>query len=328
MQSVAAAFEPAGLHLPDSLRGGHPGETGAVWIFRGVLAVTRDSGVRACVRSRSGTGPPSVRTCAWSHCSGPGRSAVGCSCLGAWRTISSVRCRRGPECARSSGRLPRSRTSSTITTSSRSITSTRCVLQNVRLRLLCVRCWRVAKPTNAHTATRLPPLAGVPRAAAAHLVCIGAQRVSSSGKGGAPHSGPRSASRQPQRQQVRSTATIRPIGTSSTRWARGLASRGASRCAPKCRAKRHQGPHLSAAQTPRQHEGVWRANGHDQARPSAAPAAAAGSAGVSVTPDRAGPACCWLPATLHMRQLTQAFQVVRTQEQVDVGPHRAAADGA
>ena len=51
MQRVAAAFEPASLHVPDNLRGDlrsdHAGETGAVWIYRGVLAVTRDAGVRA-----------------------------------------------------------------------------------------------------------------------------------------------------------------------------------------------------------------------------------------------------------------------------------------
>ena len=51
MQRVAAAFEPASLHVPDSLRGDlrsdHAGETGAVWIYRGVLAVARDAGVRA-----------------------------------------------------------------------------------------------------------------------------------------------------------------------------------------------------------------------------------------------------------------------------------------
>ena len=51
MQRVAAAFEPASLHVPDCLRGDlrsdHAGETGAVWIYRGVLAVARDAGVRA-----------------------------------------------------------------------------------------------------------------------------------------------------------------------------------------------------------------------------------------------------------------------------------------
>ncbi len=51
MQRVAAAFEPAALHVPAGLRGDlrsdHAGETGAVWIYRGVLAVARDADVRA-----------------------------------------------------------------------------------------------------------------------------------------------------------------------------------------------------------------------------------------------------------------------------------------
>ena len=51
MQRMAAAFEPASLPVPASLRADlrsdHAGETGAVWIYRGVLAVTRDAGVRA-----------------------------------------------------------------------------------------------------------------------------------------------------------------------------------------------------------------------------------------------------------------------------------------
>ena len=51
MQRAAAAFEPASLHVPAGLRGDlcsdHAGETGAVWIYRGVLAVSRDASVRA-----------------------------------------------------------------------------------------------------------------------------------------------------------------------------------------------------------------------------------------------------------------------------------------
>lgn len=50
MQRMAAAFEPSTLHVPDfmvaELRSDHAGETGAVWIYRGVLAFTRDAGVR------------------------------------------------------------------------------------------------------------------------------------------------------------------------------------------------------------------------------------------------------------------------------------------
>ena len=51
MQRAAAAFEPASLHVPGSLQGDlrsdHAGETGAVWIYRGVLAVAGDASVRA-----------------------------------------------------------------------------------------------------------------------------------------------------------------------------------------------------------------------------------------------------------------------------------------
>ena len=50
MQRTAAAFEPATLHVPPSLvaemRSNHAGETGAVWIYRGVLLLARDAGVR------------------------------------------------------------------------------------------------------------------------------------------------------------------------------------------------------------------------------------------------------------------------------------------
>ncbi len=50
MQRVAAAFEPASLPVPASLvgelRSDHAGETGAVWIYRGVLALTRDAALR------------------------------------------------------------------------------------------------------------------------------------------------------------------------------------------------------------------------------------------------------------------------------------------
>lgn len=51
MQRLAAAVEPTILPVPASLcadlRSDHAGETGAVWIYRGVLAVTRDASVRA-----------------------------------------------------------------------------------------------------------------------------------------------------------------------------------------------------------------------------------------------------------------------------------------
>lgn len=54
MQRVAGAFEPPALPVPASLvaelRSDHAGETGAVWIYRGVLAVARDAELRAFAR--------------------------------------------------------------------------------------------------------------------------------------------------------------------------------------------------------------------------------------------------------------------------------------
>lgn len=59
MQRTAAAFEPPALHVPASLgpalRSDHAGETGAVWIYRGVLAFTRDAGVRGFARQHLDT---------------------------------------------------------------------------------------------------------------------------------------------------------------------------------------------------------------------------------------------------------------------------------
>ena len=59
MQRLAAAFEPASLHVPvvlrADLRSDHAGETGAVWIYRGVLGVARDPGVRAFARRHLAT---------------------------------------------------------------------------------------------------------------------------------------------------------------------------------------------------------------------------------------------------------------------------------
>jgi len=48
MQGIAKAFEaPRAAHdLAGDLRSDHAGETGAVWIYRGLLAVSRDAGVR------------------------------------------------------------------------------------------------------------------------------------------------------------------------------------------------------------------------------------------------------------------------------------------
>jgi len=54
MQRIAAAFEPPALHVPadmvGELRSDHAGETGAVYIYHGVLAVSRDAGVRDFAR--------------------------------------------------------------------------------------------------------------------------------------------------------------------------------------------------------------------------------------------------------------------------------------
>ncbi len=59
MQRLAVAFEPASLHVPailcGDLRSDHAGETGAVWIYRGVLTVARDPGVRAFARRHLAT---------------------------------------------------------------------------------------------------------------------------------------------------------------------------------------------------------------------------------------------------------------------------------
>jgi len=59
MQRVAGAFEPPSLHVPaglrDELRSDHAGETGAVWIYYGVLATARDAGARAFARRHLAT---------------------------------------------------------------------------------------------------------------------------------------------------------------------------------------------------------------------------------------------------------------------------------
>jgi ubiquinone biosynthesis monooxygenase Coq7 len=59
MQRVAGAFEPPRLHIPGQLRGelrsDHAGETGAVWIYRGVLAIARDEALRAFARRHLAT---------------------------------------------------------------------------------------------------------------------------------------------------------------------------------------------------------------------------------------------------------------------------------
>jgi demethoxyubiquinone hydroxylase (CLK1/Coq7/Cat5 family) len=48
LQGIAKAFEAPRVaqHLAGDLRSDHAGETGAVWIYRGLLAVSRDAGVR------------------------------------------------------------------------------------------------------------------------------------------------------------------------------------------------------------------------------------------------------------------------------------------
>jgi 3-demethoxyubiquinol 3-hydroxylase len=59
MQHIAGAFEPPALHVPADmvadLRSDHAGETGAVWIYHGVLAISRDPGVRDFARRHRDT---------------------------------------------------------------------------------------------------------------------------------------------------------------------------------------------------------------------------------------------------------------------------------
>ncbi len=59
LQRVAAAFEPAALHVPadmvGELRSDHAGETGAVYIYHGVLALSRDPGLRAFAQRHRAT---------------------------------------------------------------------------------------------------------------------------------------------------------------------------------------------------------------------------------------------------------------------------------
>lgn len=59
LQRIAAAFEPPAMAAPAALvadlRSDHAGETGAVWIYRGILAVSRDAGVRAFARRHLAT---------------------------------------------------------------------------------------------------------------------------------------------------------------------------------------------------------------------------------------------------------------------------------
>lgn len=59
MQRGARAFEPPTLHVPRSLvgelRSDHAGETGAVWIYHGILAVARDPALRAFAQQHRAT---------------------------------------------------------------------------------------------------------------------------------------------------------------------------------------------------------------------------------------------------------------------------------
>jgi 3-demethoxyubiquinol 3-hydroxylase len=59
LQRTAAAFEPSPLHVPaglvGELRSDHAGETGAVWIYRGILAVARHAAVRDFARRHLAT---------------------------------------------------------------------------------------------------------------------------------------------------------------------------------------------------------------------------------------------------------------------------------
>jgi 3-demethoxyubiquinol 3-hydroxylase len=57
MQGIAKAFEAPRVskELVGDLRSDHAGELGAVWIYRGLLAVSRDAGVREFARRHSAT---------------------------------------------------------------------------------------------------------------------------------------------------------------------------------------------------------------------------------------------------------------------------------
>ncbi len=59
LQAVARAFEPLPASVPADLvaelRSDHAGETGAVWIYHGMLAVSRDARVRAFARAHRAT---------------------------------------------------------------------------------------------------------------------------------------------------------------------------------------------------------------------------------------------------------------------------------
>ncbi len=57
MQGIARAFEAPRVsrELVGDLRSDHAGELGAVWIYRGLLAVSRDAGVREFARRHSAT---------------------------------------------------------------------------------------------------------------------------------------------------------------------------------------------------------------------------------------------------------------------------------
>lgn len=59
LQAVARAFEPLSPEVPADLvadlRSDHAGETGAVWIYHGILCVARDPGVRAFARAHRDT---------------------------------------------------------------------------------------------------------------------------------------------------------------------------------------------------------------------------------------------------------------------------------
>lgn len=84
LQRGARAFEPPAVHVPAALvgdlRSDHAGETGAVWIYRGVLAVSRDAAVRAFAQRHRATEEEHLRLVAASL-PWPRRSRL----LPAWR---------------------------------------------------------------------------------------------------------------------------------------------------------------------------------------------------------------------------------------------------
>jgi len=138
MQRVARGLDaPA---VPDDmlaeLRSDHAGETGAVWIYRGIALVT----------------PPNKTTCgACARCC-PGRGAVGCCRPGGWRVSSPGPCPRWRGQGQCTPPSLRWKPSWITTTSNRSTVSKAALVWST-----CAPCWWNARPTRWRTATRPRP---------------------------------------------------------------------------------------------------------------------------------------------------------------------------